>query len=160
MKQVEERPSQGILVLYRILVGVLLVLVLVIASVTAYTFISRGLDSRNGEAPTQEEGSVGEENIFSGIGTMRISTTGEDPETVIITIAFPYDSKDIPFSEELVSRIPDFKASITDYFGSLSAEELQAKESTEIGDILLDRFNTQLRLGKIKKLFFIDYIWL
>jgi flagellar basal body-associated protein FliL len=147
------------MVTYRILVTIVLVLVLVLVAGTAYVFISRAFNPRDGETAAREE-APGEENIFSGLGTMRISTRGENPETVIITIAFPYDSGDIPFSEELVSRIPDFKAAIAEYIGALSAEELHGKEQPEINGALLSKFNALLRLGQLKELFFIDFMWL
>jgi flagellar basal body-associated protein FliL len=91
---------------------------------------------------------------------MRVSTSGENPETVIITVAFPYDQSDRPFSEELVSRIPDFKARTAEFFGSLTAEELQRTDIAVINGELLDRYNALLHLGQIKELYLLEYIWL
>lgn len=146
--------------LYRILLCVVLALILTLAAGTAYGLIHNALRGRNTELPPEEVSVPGEESIFSGIGTIRASTKGEEPETVIITIAFPYDSKDGPFSEELASRIPDFKAQALEYLGSFTAEELHQKDPAQINSELLGRYNGLLRLGQIRELFFIDYTWL
>ncbi|MDR1930659.1 MAG: flagellar basal body protein FliL [Treponema sp.] len=160
MKRVEDRPSSALLALYRILVGIVLALALVLAVGTAYGFIRRGPGPQRAETFPAENEVSGGENIFSGLGTLRVSSGGENPETVIVTIAFPYNGGDLPYAEELVSRIPDFKNEVAGYFGSLSAEELRAAEVEEINRTLLGRFNGLLRLGQIRELFFIDYIWL
>jgi flagellar basal body-associated protein FliL len=156
MKREEIKPAVGLLILYRILVAVVLVLVLILAAGTVYAFI------RPRKAPQGETTAAasGEEAVFSGLGTLRVSTAGENPETVIVTIAFPYDRSDGPFSEELVSRIPDFKAQTGEYFGSLTAEELRLTDITVINRELLDRYNALLHLGQISELYFLEYIWL
>jgi flagellar basal body-associated protein FliL len=159
MKREETKPSLGLLVLYRILVALVLVLALVLAAGTVYAFVR----VRKTEAlrPEKTEPAVsGEETIFSGIGTMRISTAGENPETVIITIAFPYDRGDGPFSEELVSRIQEFKAQTREYLGSFTAEELRQTDVPAINGELLGRYNSLLHLGQIKELYLLEFIWL
>jgi flagellar basal body-associated protein FliL len=156
MKRVETRFSAGLLILYRILITVVLLLILILAAGTVYALL------RPRKAPLGETTAAvsGEETVFSALGTMRISTAGENPETVIVTIAFPYDRSDGPFSEELVSRIPDFKAQTGEYFGSLTAEELRLTDITVINRELLARYNALLHLGQIKELYFLEYIWL
>ncbi|MDR2049276.1 MAG: flagellar basal body protein FliL [Treponema sp.] len=159
MKREETRPPFGLLILNRILAAAVLALVLVLAAGTVYGFAA----ARKTEAPAGKKtgtGVSGEEAVFSGLGTMRVSTAGENPETVIITVAFPYDRSDGPFSEELVSRIPDFKARTGEYFGSFTAEELQQTDTAAINRGLLDRYNSLLHLGQIKELYLLEFIWL
>jgi flagellar basal body-associated protein FliL len=107
-----------------------------------------------------EKTTAGEEAVFSALGTQRISTAGENPETVIVTIAFPYNRSDGPFSEELASRITDFRAQTREYFGSLTAEALRQTDITVINRELLVRYNALLHLGQIQELYFLEYIWL
>jgi flagellar basal body-associated protein FliL len=157
MKREETRPPVGLLILYRILIAVVLVLVLILAAGTVYALL------RPRQAPRNETTAAavsGEEAVFSALGTQRVSTAGENPETVIVTIAFPYDRSDGPFSEELVSRIPDFKAQTGEYFGSFTAESLRLTDITVINRELLTRYNALLHLGQIKELYFLEYIWL
>jgi flagellar basal body-associated protein FliL len=159
VKREETRYPLGLLILYRVLVAIVLVLVLILAAGTVYGLVR----ARKTEAPPDrktETGVPGEEAVFSGLGTMRVSTAGENPETVIITVAFPYDRGDGPFSEELVSRIPDFKARTAEYLGAFTAEELRQTDTTTINSGLLDHYNSLLHLGQIKELYLLEFIWL
>jgi flagellar basal body-associated protein FliL len=72
--------------------------------------------------------------------------------------AFPYSSRDIAFSEELASRVSDFRKTAAEYFGSFTADELSRTNEEIIKRDLLDRYNGMLRLGKIETLFFNDYM--
>jgi flagellar basal body-associated protein FliL len=159
VKREETRPPFGLLILYRILVAVVLVLVLVLAAGTVYGFV-RGRKADAPQGGKTGAGASGEEAVFSGIGTMRVSTAGENPETVIITVAFPYDRGDGPFSEELGSRVSDFKAQTGEYLGSFTAEELRQTDIAAINRGLLDRYNSLLHLGQIKELYLLEFIWL
>jgi flagellar basal body-associated protein FliL len=162
MKVIEERPPQGILWLYRILMALVLALVLILLVGTVYGLVKKA--SGNGRPSTStggaEDQAAGEENIFSGIGTIRVSTAGDDPETIIITVAFPYDKGDVAFSEELVSRIQDFKNLTTEYLASFTSEELHQLDTSVVNSELVSRYNAILHLGKIRELYFLDYIWL
>ena len=154
MKRVEERPPQTAIIVYRILIAIVAVLVLILIAGTIYGFVKRGKPSA--PPPPSEAGQ--EENIFSSLGTLRIPTTDSEPETVIISIAFPYNKNDRPFSEELASRIPWFKTTISDYLGAFSAEEIETMETDTINQELLKRFNAELRLGQIRELYITDFM--
>ncbi|MDR1507677.1 MAG: hypothetical protein LBI67_11305 [Treponema sp.] len=161
MKREETRPHRALLILYRALIAVTVALVLILAAGTVYGLARNALRERKTETASGNPADLsGGESIFSGIGTVRVSTTEENPETVIITIAFPYDSADGPFSEELVSRIPEFKARTREYLGSFTSEQLRQLDVSAVNSALLERYNALLRLGKIRELFLIDYIWL
>jgi flagellar basal body-associated protein FliL len=165
VKREETRYPVGLLILYRVLVVIVLLLILALAAGTVYAFI-RGKkveaapDRKTEAGVVGEEAVSGEEAVFSGIGTVRASTTGENPETVIITVAFPYDRSDGPFSEELVSHISDFKAQTGEYLGSFTADDLRQTDIAAINRGLLDRYNSLLHLGQIEELYFLEFIWL
>lgn len=160
MKREETRPPGGLLVLYRVLVAAVLVLAAILAAGTAYGLVRGRKAPGNGMAETggTETGIPGEEAIFSNLGTLRVSTAGENPETIIITVAFPYDRSDGPFSEELVSRISDFKAQTREYVGSFTSEELQRTDTEALNSGLLERYNALLHLGRIRELYFLEFI--
>jgi flagellar basal body-associated protein FliL len=77
---------------------------------------------------------------------------------VILQAAFPYFPGDRPFSEELVSRIRDFRSLTADYFGALSPEELRIKGEDEVKAELLAQYNALLRLGQISTLYFNEFM--
>jgi flagellar basal body-associated protein FliL len=98
------------------------------------------------------------DSVFTGIGRIRTFTAPPEGATVILSIAFPYASADKVFSEELASRIGDFRTGTAAYFASFSTVELRQKDESAIKAELLERFNSILRLGQIGILYFNDYI--
>jgi len=152
MKRVERRPLQAAVLVYRILLGIAAALVLVLITGTIYGFAKRGKSA----APVPE--AVGGDDIFSGIGRLRIPTSDPEPETLIISIAFPYDKNDRPFSEELASRLSWFRTATTQYLGAFTAEELAAMDTDTVNKELLTRYNSALRLGQIKELYITEFM--
>jgi len=153
MKHVEKRPPQAIELLYRALLVIVAALVLVLIAGTIYGLTKRG------KTPGQSAltGPVSE-GVFSGLGTMRIPTADPEPETLLISIAFPYNKDDGPFSEELASRLSSFKTATTDYLGAFTADELSALDMDTVNRELLTRYNSVLRLGQIKELYILEYM--
>ena len=154
MKRIEERPPQTSAIIIRVLFVVIAVLVVILIAGTIYGLVKKG---KTAAPPPASEAGV-DENIFSSLGTLRIPTADSEPETVIISIAFPYNKNDRPFSEELASRITWFKAIISDYFSPLTAEEFDALDADTTKTELLDRFNAELRLGQIRELYITDFM--
>ena len=154
MKRVEERPPQTSAIVVKVLLIIIAVLVFIIIAGTIYGLVKKGKTA--GPPPASEAGF--EENIFSSLGTLRIPTAGSESETIIISIAFPYNKNDRPFSEELASRISWFKTAVTDYFGALTADEFDALDIDMAKAELLQHFNAELRLGQIRELYITDYM--
>ena len=152
MKRVEERPPQTQQIVFRVLLLIAAVLVVILIIGTVY-----GIVKRNKPAAPPPAAALGE-NIFSRLGTLRIPTSDPEPETIVISLAFPYDRNDRPFSEELASRIPWFKTVISGYLGTFTAEEIAAMDTGTINQELLKRFNAELRLGQIRELYITDYM--
>ena len=154
MKRIEERPPQTSALIIRVLFIVIAVLVVVLIAGTIYGLVKKG---KTAAPPPASEAGVNE-SIFSSLGTQRIPTADSEPETVIISIAFPYNKSDRPFSEELASRITWFKAIISDYFSVLTADEFDALDADITKTDLLERFNAELRLGQIRELYITDFM--
>ena len=144
------------LLIYRTLLGIAAALVLILIAGTIYGLIKKDKTTGEHVMYNLSEG----EDIFSGLGTIRISTADPDPETVIIKIAFPYNRNDRPFSEELASRLSWFKTVTTQYFGELTAEEIAALDISTIHHELLTRYNSTLRLGQIRELYILEFMQL
>jgi flagellar basal body-associated protein FliL len=94
--------------------------------------------------------------VFSGIGRLRILLSNSS--TMILSIAFPYSAGDFAFTEELASKIGDFKSITSGFFSSLPADKLVNIDEDAVKLELLNRFNAILRLGRIEALYFDDLI--
>lgn len=157
-KRVETRPAEAALIAYRVLLVVFLVLLVIFLAGTIYGLAARGR-GESAEQPEAAEAAPGE-SMFTALGTIRVSTAGIEPASLVISVVFPYNHNDRPFFEELVSRIGDFKTITVEYLGSFSAEELQEADTAAINAELLGRYNALLKLGQIRELYFPDFIWL
>lgn len=140
--------------IYRVLLIIAALLVLVILIGTIVGLVNKWkkpVIKSSGSAQVSEE-------IFSGLGTMRIPTADPEPETLVISITFPYNKSDISFSEELASRLSRFKTATAEYLGAFTAEELSAMDADTVSGELLKRYNSILRLGKIKQLYIHEFM--
>jgi flagellar basal body-associated protein FliL len=155
MKRVEKAPPGTSEIVYRVLLVIVAVLALVLISGTIYGFVKRGTAAA-GTAVIPD--AAGGESIFSGLGTMRIPTADPEPETLVISIAFPYNKDDRPFSEELATRLSWFRTATAEYLGAFTALELSAMDTDTVGRELLERYNSRLRLGQIKELYILEFM--
>ena len=139
--------------------GLLVCLVLIGITLIAGTIYGVFFDNRT--APVQQNNfraSIGGEQVFTGIGRLRISTADSQPGIVIIFPSFVYHPEDRAFSEELALRIREFRNIITEYIGSFSIAELESLSEETIRAEILRRLNAILRLGQIETMFFSDFM--
>jgi flagellar FliL protein len=145
--------------LCRVFLILVLVLVLVIAAGTVYALAFRPKSAPR-SAPALAPPASPDAAIFTGLGRLRCPTAGPSPALVILQASFPYFPGDRPFSEELVSRLRDFRSLTAAYFAALRAEELRGKGEDEVKADLLAQYNALLRLGRIRALYFNEYMLL
>ncbi|MDR3160980.1 MAG: flagellar basal body protein FliL [Spirochaetaceae bacterium] len=139
--------------------AIFLLLILSLLGGTLYALIFRGALVRGGQELSAPAGGTEiPAGVFAGIGRLRTASAGSQPATVILSVAFPYDRGDRPFSEELAAKTGNFRTLTVNYFAALSAAELRRKDEGEIKQELLEQYNRILRLGAIEKLYFNDYI--
>jgi flagellar basal body-associated protein FliL len=148
--------------LYRMLRGILLVLVAVLVLGSLYGLMNLSVKKHLTQAaPVAKQDTpkgTSEETYFTGLGRIRAQTADTKPAAVVVSIVFPYDKQDIAFTEELSSHISQFRELALSYFSSQSAAVLKKMGEEAIKTELLSRFNKLLRLGSIKTLYFNDYI--
>ncbi|GHV95532.1 flagellar basal body protein FliL [Spirochaetia bacterium] len=166
MKRILSPKSRGPLILYRFMVLLVLVLIVFLIAGTIYSFFRSPGSSplfrlgSSGAGQADSAVSAGDAvNVFTGIGRLRIPLAGGaagSGGTLILSIAFPYPPGDRAFTEELASRIGDFRAIAIEYFSSLPAEKLVNLDEDAAKAEILRRYNTSLRLGKIAALYFND----
>ena len=163
MKRKDTAPSKGFLIFYRIVIAVFLALIVLLAAGSLYAIIRPpgsgplfrlgGHGAQGGVQSSRTDSAVA---VFSGIGRLRIPVAGQPPATVILSISFPYPIDDGPFTEELASRIGEFRSIATGYFSSLSIEQITRLDEEAAKAEILKRYNALLRLGRIETLFFSD----
>ncbi|MDR1126672.1 MAG: flagellar basal body-associated FliL family protein [Treponema sp.] len=157
------RKIKAGVIFYRILCVVAVLQGIFIASITVYTFIAKSLAKGKPiyTVPSKQiprPAPLIEDNIFTGIGRIRAITGDSPPQTVIVSIAFPYDKADTPFTEELALQMPEFRSVTFAFFKSLSAKDLYNMGEDSIKEALLSRYNAALRLGRIPVLYFNDFM--
>ena len=169
------RFPRPLLILYRALLVLVLALGLFILGGTLYA-VFRGPGGGGRAASGGRAGQGGPEAageaVFTGIGRLRIPLavpgdggdragqfSEEGRAVLVISISFPYSPRDRAFSEELASKVEDFRRIAREYFSARSAEELRFLEEEKMKAGLLAAYNSALRLGKIGTLYFNDLLF-
>jgi flagellar basal body-associated protein FliL len=158
MSMNRKKPAQTLLILYRSLIVLALIILLIIAGGAVWAFFPKAKpDSANPAQSSQSAAQTEQGRTFTGIGRLRLPL-GDDQPTVIVSITFPYNPLDKAFSEELASRVGEFRALTGAYFKSQTASQLGKIDEEDIKKALLDQYNGVLRLGRIEILYFNDYM--
>ena len=134
-------------------------IIAIFRSPDAGPFFRIGGTNSRGESANNNAAAQTDLSIFNGIGMLRIPVAGQNSAssaTMIISIAFPYPPGDLPWTEELASKIANFKTITFDYFSSLPASAIANLNEENAKAELLRRYNAILRLGKIESLYFSD----
>jgi flagellar basal body-associated protein FliL len=172
MKQEADSPSKKLLIVYRSIVVLLLVLLVIIIGGSLYALIRPTGSGPLFRIGTSESAAMGNDNSlttsettgeFSGIGRLRIPLAVEAGSedafaAVILSISFPYPANDRSFTEELNSRIGEFRSIAEEYFTSLPPEKILELDEEIAKREILKSYNELLRLGKIETLYFSDFM--
>jgi flagellar basal body-associated protein FliL len=95
---------------------------------------------------------------YTGIGTVRARSADVGGAAVVVaTIAFPFDSSDRPFAEELGRKAPVLKAAAVSVLSSKKAAELTPAFEGTLKAALRDAFNARLSLGKVTEIWLSDF---
>ena len=156
----KRQKALNIICLILIVITLLLVLTIIVGTIWA-------MANRQSPAPVESSGSETvlpgrtapsemPDNIFTGIGRLRLTTN--DAVMVIVTVNFPFPADDKPFFEELVLRTSEFRSITIKYFGDFNSSDLIKTDENTLKTGLLELFNSILNLGKIETLYFDDYL--
>ncbi len=95
---------------------------------------------------------------YTGVGTVRAKSADANSAAVVVaTIAFPYDSGDRPFAEELRRKAPVLKAAAASVLSARKAAELAPAFEGSLKAALRDAFNARLSLGKVTEVWLSDF---
>jgi len=165
---VPPKRKKGPLIFYRVVVALIITLVLALAAGSLYAILRPEGSAplfrigASGGRERQRAGSGGpaladgEVAVFSGIGRLRIPVASTPPATMLLSISFPYPADDRAFTEELASRLGEFRSIATGYFSSLPPEKITSMDEDAAKAEILRRYNALLRLGRIETLYFGD----
>ncbi len=126
-----------------------------------------GMNLRRSDPASVEQIKGADDNLsaFKEFTTLRIITMpNEDSQgnasILVVTPWLSYEGSDSAFYEELVSRKRLFTSFFVEYFSSRSKNALLSIGEKNIKRELLDKFNSELRLGQLSAIYFDDYIFL
>jgi len=94
---------------------------------------------------------------YTAMGTLRAKSADPKAAVVVATIAFPYDSGDRPFAEELARKAAVLKAAALSVISSKKAAELAPAFEGSLKAALRDAFNARLSLGKVTEVWLSDF---
>lgn len=168
-----EMRSNGFLAL--VLAIILGFIVLVIASGTIWAFSKGNFPSGSGHGPASRSLFTSEQDrpapadiiardpdgktaVFGDIGLLRAATADKKAVTVIVSPFMPYDSLDLAFQEELVQKTRSMRAFVLEWFRSRTIGEIGKLGESGVKSALLEGINKLLVLGKIKTIYFSEYM--
>ena len=171
--------------LNKILICIIVILFILIAGVTIGGMITKkaspgkNLRTADPEPTVKELESLNKRSdtkiaAYTGIDRIRTVTASDtsdngdngdrpDAETatpIVITPWFSYDESNFELYEELSRKRILITGIITNYFSSKTEKQLLSTSEEKIKADLLEEINGQLSLGKIKSIYFSDYIFL
>ncbi|MCL2180825.1 MAG: flagellar basal body protein FliL [Treponema sp.] len=149
-------------IIYTILLVTVFVLVIIIAGGTVFAFLRPGgttplitTGSREMAQYTAQNAAHNDDiRVYPGLGRQRIPLA--DSRVVILSVTFPYSANDTAFTEELASKVDDFRLITSDYFTSLPADAQIDEDAAKRA--ILRRYNENLRLGRIEAVYFSDFL--
>ena len=105
-----------------------------------------------------------DEVAYFELGTIRISTAGEDSEeggsVMILSPWLAYPAGDTVFYEELSRKSGSLKGIFQAYFSARTKNQLLSETEEKIVQIIIEEINADLALGKISAIYFTDYLFL
>ncbi len=153
--------------LNRILGFIAGILCLAIIVGSAYSYISGPSVKKSGDKESASNISRGKENnvdAYTAIGQLRITlqpeNEGDSPDVVVVNPWFSYAQGDKSLFEELSQKDVQIKNLIVSYFSSYTLDDLRSKDEQTIKEDLLHIINGILVIGKIRSVYFNDYIFI
>ena len=163
--------------LNKILFKIIIFLLSVIAGGTVFGLLNKKNKApevllSQGKAVSLMAPSDSDEVAYFELGTIRVSTAGEDDgaatgdtygEGGTIMILSPwlaYPAGDTVLYEELSRKSGAFRGIFQAYFASRTKNQLLSETEEKIEAVLREEINADLALGKISDIYFTDYLFL
>lgn len=153
------------------LIAGIIAVVIVTVTITAFA-VSKGKPGKNyrradpnpQKVTNMNKGKEDAVDAFTDFKQIRIQTKveSENEESTVVVVSpwFSYPSGDQALFEELSQKERQMRGIFTSYFSSLTSKEIQDKGEARIKEELLEKINSQLVMGKIRAVYFNDYIFI
>jgi flagellar basal body-associated protein FliL len=135
----------------------LLALVILVGTAIGFATGSRQRKLEREAASAEVAAAAKGRAAFTGIGTIRAKSADARPAVVVATLAFPYDSSDVPFTEEIQRKAPVLRAAALACLEARRAEQLGPAYEAGLKAALRDAFNARLSLGKVEEVWLSDF---
>ncbi|MDO4505874.1 MAG: flagellar basal body-associated FliL family protein [Spirochaetales bacterium] len=144
---------------------------IVIATLTALA-VTKGIPGKNYRKADPDPQKVtnmnkGKENAvdaFTDFRQIRVQTKveseEEEPTVIVVCPWFSYPSGDKALFEELSQKERQIRSIFINYFSERTSREILEKGEGRIKEDLLEIINGQLVMGKIRAVYFNDYIFI
>ena len=151
------------------LVTIVVLIVLAIAGVTVGFYVkNKGhvepAYRRVQAAPPSGTHNKEREDAYTDVGQIRVfSKKAEGEESsplVVVSPWFSYPEGDKELFEELSSKEKQIQSVVAGYFAALTMEETRRKGEAQVKKELLELINSNLVMGKIRAVYFNDYIFI
>ncbi|MCQ2610966.1 MAG: hypothetical protein MJ169_04400 [Treponema sp.] len=139
--------------------------VLVFCTITAFLAGKASFSTYRRADPDEKSVSKDTETqVFKELGSLRLLTKSDNPEestatVLVITPWFSFTSEDNSFYEELSLKKGLLVSCVSSYFASYTQKELLSMGEKKVKQELCDKLNSILEMGKIKAVFFDEYIF-
>lgn len=151
------RPRGALAVRVLAIAAAVLALALVAGTVYGLSTGSRAKKLEREQGRAQLAADLAGRASFDGVGMIRAKSADAKAAVIVATVAFPYDSSDRPFAEELSRKAPVLKAAAISLLSSKKAAELAPAYEGGIKAALRDAFNARLSLGKVTEIWLSDF---
>lgn len=155
--------------LNKILTGIIIFLVVVIISGTVFGLLNKKNNTpeiliSQGKAESLMAPADTTEVTYFELGTLRISTAGEKSEEsgtiMVLSPWLAYPAGDTILFEEISRKSGAIKGIFQAYFSARSKNQLLTETEEHIEAVIKDEINADLALGKIRDIYFTDYLFL
>lgn len=144
---------RGIIVI--LLIGIMLGTVLAFFK-TPHTSTSTAKDEK--QKPVASYMPPKEYALYGDLGQLRASTADNPPIAVVLKPFLEYKASDTAFQEELVAKKEVLKKNILTWFSLESAYRLSSQPPQHIKRALMEKINEPLVLGKIRNIYFEEFV--
>jgi len=168
LSEKEDKTSDNRNILNKILFIIIGILLFTITAGTVFALLTKKNQTpelllARGRAESLMAPSDNEETAYFELGTIRISTAGDEdspPTLLIVSPWLAYPAGDTVFYEELSRKSGALKGIFSAYFSAYTKNQLLSETEEKIEIHLRQEINASLSLGIISSIYFTDYLFL
>lgn len=153
------------------IVALSLVILLVTSTVTAFAIKKdnigneyRKADPSPQKVKNMSKGKEDNVDAFTDFKQIRIQTKAEsedsEPTVIVVCPWFSFPAGDQQLFEELSQKERQMRGIFVSYFSSMTSAQILSKGESLVKEELLEEINSQLVMGKIRAVYFNDYIFI